>query len=310
MLKKLECFGRTALFTHNIKLSCAADPDCEANPDSLHPLEPPDLQGVSFNAMLGGFPPSAPPPRAASHPSARPLLPYRPSSPLLPLSPLFPGRLQGAPFLTTSPGERRTPNPCDRPSPCSPSSTPRCPPASRPFSFPPPAPPLPPPLRPPSVCSPPRLLPLAAGPLHLTVGRGCSPAPPTPYCPPCSRLFYSSVPPTTSSASVSTSPASPSSPYRLPLPVHLQDSSGGPDSANSRVRGVWALQVRRAVAQAVRYISYPQNPERTRMRLEAHSELSVETKPTNIELSCAAEPDLAKPPDRSTSEGSPQHNQR
>ena len=40
------------LVPHNIELSCAAEPDCEANPGRLHPLEPPGLQGVSFNALL------------------------------------------------------------------------------------------------------------------------------------------------------------------------------------------------------------------------------------------------------------------
>ena len=36
----------------NIELSCAADPDCEANPGGLHAHGQPGLSGVSFNDLL------------------------------------------------------------------------------------------------------------------------------------------------------------------------------------------------------------------------------------------------------------------
>ena len=109
-----------------MKLSCAADPDCEANPCSLHLPEPPSLQGVSFNALLGftvlspGFctsltPARAPEPgRRGRVPRALPVWPICDSPPRLPL-PRATGSLQplrGLPVPLTPGGVRSaTPSP-------------------------------------------------------------------------------------------------------------------------------------------------------------------------------------------------------
>ena len=137
-----------------------------------------------------------------------------------PPSPLSFSRTRGRPSLPTPPGERGTPKPCGRPSDSS-LHTPL-------------------PSREPSVLFPstrsPRYLRLSARPrsAHLPDcfpsrrarstspwGRRVEPRTPDSLLPPCSQPLYSSVPVTTSSASASNSPASPSSPCRLPPAAHL-----------------------------------------------------------------------------------------